>query len=223
MTSLARKLHFLPSSAEGPSRPVTQEVGEVETAGALRVRTESGSYAARRAVSCLVAPLPGDLVLVARPEAEHCYILAVLERPEEGAAVVLESDGDLTIRPRGRMAVAAQEGVTIASGKDLSVASASVDVKTVDASVSAQRLGVVGRFLHSEIDRVKTVAGVIDEVAERISQRVKRLYRHVEDFEQLRADKVDYVANKTMSLRGQNTLMTAEELVKVDGEQIHLG
>ena len=59
--------------------------------------------------------------------------------------------------------------------------------------------------------------------AERISQRVKRLYRHVEDFEQLRADKVDYVANKTMSLRGQNTLMTAEELVKVDGEQIHLG
>ena len=87
---------------------------------------------------------------------------------------------------------------------------------TIEASLAADKLGVVGRYLHREIDRIKTVAGVIDDVAERISQRVQRLYRRTEDFEQVRAGKIDMVAEQTMSLRGKNTLMTSEELVKVD-------
>lgn len=215
MTNVAQLMH--------PHGEVTQQVGRVEAAGALVVQTDSGRYDARRAVSCLVAPQPGDLVVVSVLEDGRCFVLAVLERLGEGAPVVLEADGDMTVRPQGRFAVASQEGVTIASGGDVSVASASVSVRTVDASLAADKLGVVGRYLHREIDRIKTVAGVIDDVAERISQRVQRLYRRTEDFEQVRAGKIDMVAEQTMSLRGKNTLMTSEELVKVDGEQIHLG
>jgi len=215
MTNVARMMH--------PHGRATQQVGRIETAGALVVQTDAGRHEAQRAVSCLVAPQAGDLVLASVLEDGRCYVLAVLERPGDDAAVVLEADGDLSIRPKGRLAVASQEGVTIASGGDVSVASASVSVKTLDASLAADKLGVVGRYLYREIDRIKTVAGVIDDVAERISQRVQRLYRRTEDFEQVRAGKIDMVADQTMSLRGKNTLMTSEELVKVDGEQIHLG
>ena len=215
MTNVAHMMH--------PHGEVTQEVGRVETAGALVVQTDSGRYEARRAVSCLVAPTAVDVVVVSLLSDGRCFVLAVLERPGEGAGVTLEADGDVTVRPGGRFAIASQEGVTIASGGDVSVASASVSVKTVEASLAADKLGVVGRYLHREIDRIKTVAGVIDDVAERISQRVQRLYRRTEDFEQVRAGKIDMVAEQTMSLRGKNTLMTSEELVKVDGEQIHLG
>ena len=50
---------------------------------------------------------------------------------------------------------------------------------------------------------------------------MKRSYRAVEETDQLRAGQIDYVAKETLSLHGENALLTAEELVKVDGEQIH--
>jgi hypothetical protein len=39
----------------------------------------------------------------------------------------------------------------------------------------------------------------------------------------VRARQIDYVAEKNVSVRGHNTLLTAEQLVKLDGEQVHLG
>ena len=58
---------------------------------------------------------------------------------------------------------------------------------------------------------------------ERLSQRVKRSYRTVDELDQLHARQLDYKVDKTMSLRAANALLTAEQLVKVDGGQIHLG
>ena len=49
------------------------------------------------------------------------------------------------------------------------------------------------------------------------------LTRVVEECDYLRSGEVDYRADKNMSLRGDNTMVTAKELVKVDGGQIHLG
>jgi hypothetical protein len=150
-------------------------------------------------------------------------VLSVLER-EEGAPGNIVADGDLNIKlPRGRLGVAAQEGIGLASAKGVSVVSASLEVNAVDASVGAQRLSFLGSIVRAEIEKVKLLAGSFDSVLERLSQRVKRSYRTVEESEHLRAERVDYVAKKTMSLRGENTLVTAQELVKVDGAQIHLG
>ena len=67
------------------------------------------------------------------------------------------------------------------------------------------------------------MAGLVDTVMERISQKVKRSYRLVEECDYLRSGEVDYRADKNMSLHGDNTMVTAKELVKVDGGQIHLG
>ena len=47
--------------------------------------------------------------------------------------------------------------------------------------------------------------------------------RTVEGLDQVKAEQIDYAAQKTASMRGENTLVTAEELVKVDGAQIHVG
>jgi hypothetical protein len=67
------------------------------------------------------------------------------------------------------------------------------------------------------------VADSCDSVFDRLLQRVKRSYRFVEEHDQVRAAQIDYVAQNNASLRGENTLITAKDLVKVDGEQIHLG
>lgn len=190
---------------------------------ALIVRTELSECRARRAASCLLAPEEGDLVLLAQATDGRAYVLAVLER-DESAAARLTFEGDLDIRlPRGRFAVAAQEGVEIFSGKDVSVVSGEVSVRATEGNVVLQSLSYLGSIVQAEVERARVIAASVDTVFDRLSQRVKRAYRFVEESDHLRAKNIDYVAGKTLSVRGENTLVTAEELVKVDGDQIHLG
>jgi hypothetical protein len=216
MDNLARKL---------ASGEVLEQTGTiVRQAGALlRVRTADGDLSAKRAVSCLVQPEPGDRVLVACLPTGACYVLAVLER-EPGVATSVAVDGDLQIQlAAGRFTVAAQQGVSLVSAKDMELVSAELDVHAVDGNVSLDRLTFLGRLVRAEVERVKLVAGSFESVLDRLSQRVKRAYRRVTELDQLRARNVDYEAEQAMSLHARNALVTAETLVKVDGEQIHLG
>ncbi len=205
-------------------REVYQEIGAViRTSGAAFViETEDGEISAKRAASCLLSPAPGDMVLVAMA-AEQAYVLAVLER-EEGAPGRIALDGDLDIDlRRGQLRMRAEEGVTLASSKDVSVVSSGFHVRAITSEIALQSLSFLSTVVRAEVDKARLLAGSLDSVLERLSQRVKRAYRVVEESDHLRAERVDYVAKETMSLHGANTVVTAEELVKLDGEQIHVG
>ena len=214
MTNLATELD---------ATTAVEEVGTVQRIGeAIVVLTGSGRYAAKRAISCLVEPVLDDTVLLATAADGRSWVLAVLER--EATGVVLSVDGDLELRPRaGRVAIKSTEGVSIASGGDVSVAAKSVDVNALDGRVVFQRLSYLGRLVRSEVEKVKVFAGTFDAVMDRFSQQVKRSYRRVEELDQLRAESIDHTADKTMNLQAKNTLVSAEQLVKVNGDQIHLG
>ncbi|MRG90395.1 DUF3540 domain-containing protein [Polyangium spumosum] len=216
MDNLARKLEH---------RQVSQDVGEVVRVegDVFVVRTDGGNYRARRAKSCLLAPEVDDTVLLVVIEGQAAYVLAVLER-EDGATSRIVLDGDVELKaPSGRIGMAAQEGIGLVSGKEVSVVSGSVEIRSVSGNVVLERLSLLGTLVSAELGKVKLFAGVVDSALERLSQKVKRSYRTVEEVDQVRAERIDYAAQKNMSLRGDNTLITAEQLVKVDGEQIHLG
>jgi hypothetical protein len=205
--------------------PVSQDVGTiVRVEGPVFVvRTRSGDVEAARAATCLLEPGDGDRVLVGGSRREGWYVLAILTRAE-GARAAVVVDGDLELRVRsGRFVVAAQDGVELVSGGDLSVASGRIDVHAVDGNVTLSRLTFLGTIVRAEIEKIKLVAERLDAVVERVAQRVKRSYRSVEESDQVRAERIDYAANKSMSLHAENALLTAEELVKIDGEQIHVG
>ena len=233
MDSLAKKLDH---------EDVFQETGTVVRVDdrIFVVRTEGGEHRLKRAASCLLEPELYDYVLVARvavpkgPQAAASpgqrrapsgagYILAVLER-EEGARAAIVLDGDLAIRlPRGRFDVAAQEGVALASGQTLSVAASAVEINAEEGSVVVQRLTYLGAQVLAEVAKVKVLAGTFDSVLDRLTQRVKRSYRFVEELDHVKAERIDYTAEKTVNLHGENTMVTAEVLVKLDAEQIHIG
>ncbi|KYF74446.1 hypothetical protein BE11_28470 [Sorangium cellulosum] len=201
-----------------------QEVGRVVRAadGAFLVASGAAEIEARRAVSCMVEPETDDVVLVSVLPGRGAYILAVLERQGSDVSVVLE--GDLHVKlPGGRFVLGAAEGVTFASAKEVGVVAGEVKVNARLGSLFVESLSYLGTAVQVEIEKAKVKAAAFDASVERVVQRVKRAYRFVEEFEQLRAERVDYVAKKNMSLRGENTLVTAEELVKLDGAQIHLG
>ncbi len=167
--------------------PVVQEVGTIVEAAAPRsgrgarpsafvVRTPAGDLEADRAASCLIEPRAGDRVLVAGRR-EGFYVLAILTR-EDTAKTPLSVDCDLEIRvPRGRFVVAAQHGVEMVSGEDVSLTSGTVRVRAAVADVAVEMLTLVGALARAEIEIVKLFAERFDAVVDRVSQRVKRAYR----------------------------------------------
>jgi hypothetical protein len=216
MKSAARRL---------PHETVTQETARVLEVrdGEVRVRSAECDYAARRAVSCLVEPRVDDVVLVALEGRGAAWILAVLER-EQGAKTTLSTDGDLELSQRhGRVTIAAQEGIELVAAKDVSLIGQALKVTATEGSLALQKLAFVGGLVRAELGKVNLIAQAFDSVLDRFSQKARNVYRIVQETDQVRAERVDYRASSTMSLHGENAIVTAEQLVKVDGEQIHLG
>jgi hypothetical protein len=180
-------------------------------------------YDAQQAVSCLTQPLLGDKVLLVGSFVDGFYVLAVLKR-EEGQKHTLSFHGEVDFRAEdGRLTIAAQEGMTLASAKDIALASSELDIHSVKSEVSIHRLIFNGGFWLGQVERLKLIATTFDSIVERLSQRIKRSYRTVEDIDQLRAGRLDYLIDKLLSLRGKYAMFTAKEDVKIDAERIHMG
>ena len=217
MNNLARKLDNV---------ALSHEIGRVtglREGGLLGVVTEGGDYRAKRAASCLLEPEIGDTVALLTTQAGACYVTAVLER-EPGAASRIVADGDLEVQlATGKLTFAAQEGINLLAAKEVSVSAGALRVNAREGNFVLERLSLLGGVASAELAKIKVVAGSLDQVLDRFSQRVKRSFRKVEELDQVKAEHIDYAASASMSLHAQNALVTAEELVKVDGEQIHVG
>lgn len=207
------------------SGEVVQEIGVVArvTGATFGIRVGPSVYTAGRARSCLVEPSLGDTVLVAVATSGRAWVLAVLEG-DDASPTRVAVDGDLELHTKqGRFSVTAPEGVGIVSGKDVSVVSGKVEVNAVEGGVVLEKLTFFARAAHTEVEKLRSVALAIDRVAERVMERVKRSYRTVEELDRVDARQIDYAARHMMSLRAENAVVTAQQLVKVDGAQIHVG
>ncbi len=176
---------------------------------------------APRAASCLLAPEPGNRVLVAC--APEPFILAVLERSEQATARV-EFAGDVAIASRtGHLDLAGPQGVRVTAGKAIALLSKTLSVKTGRAELLADRLTSVVKTAIANVDQLGLVTRSYDLVAERITERAARAYRFIAELDQLRARHFDYRAEHSAQIKGETTVVTARQVIKVDGEQVHIG
>jgi hypothetical protein len=173
------------------------------------VELESGRTRAQRAVSCLVAPEPGDRVLVGGASEEELFILAILQRNGERPKRIT-SEGDLVLElDSGSFTVAAREGIALHSPQTVGVTAARVEVQAGQARLVVGKAQVIGE--------------AIDAIWERLTQRVKTSFRRVDGLDQVRSGAVDYSADGMMRLHAENTMVTAKGLVKTDAAQVHIG
>ncbi len=186
------------------------------------VDTGDGELIARRAASCLLVPRPGDRVLLACAPAP--YLLAVLERDEPQRPQEIAFDGDARIVARqGRLELDAEEGLRFRTRKAIDALADRLRVRTGAAELVSRAVDAVAERVRINADTLGVVARHHDAVCERISQKAERVYRFVAELDQLRAHTFDYRAEHTAQIRGDNTVMVARELAKIDGEQIHVG
>ena len=218
MTNVAR----INREAQEASRVVARVVARAPR-GTWRLQGgDERAWDAQRAVGCLVEPIVGDLVEVLLHEAGR-HIVCVLDR-EAGAAKTLAVDGDLAIEARGgSIAVAAHVDLDLVAARRAQVAAGEVAVTATQANLVIRRLTLLGDYVRAEIGKAKIFASTLAVQADRIMEHVRRSTRLVEESEHVRAGTLDYAARDLVNVRGGTTLVTAEALVKLDGEQVHLG
>lgn len=180
----------------------------------------------------------GRLLFEYDPEADR----AVLHAPDgdlelsvpEGAlrmrardGVEVATDGDLSLRGGRRVELEASRGTGAASRiamqpGELTLVGSVIAAAADRAEVLASKVGVKAHQLESHVDRVRSVAKVLDVRAGRIVERARDVYREVSGLSQTRAGRLKLVAQKAAQLVGENTLLKARDRMKVKGERIHL-
>lgn len=184
--------------------------------GGFVVTSDSGIIEASVAVSCLVTPEVGDVVLFSLDESGSSYILAILERPERAQmATELSFDGDLSIRVKGG-------GMSLASDESLSLASKDFELSAEKGRVTIEKASFFGRLVENNIERIKVVADAMDSIIRRAVQRFTSSYRYVEEHEEVQSASTRMIVDGTLTMHTKNTMHVAEGHVKIDAEQIHL-
>lgn len=172
----------------------------------LTLLVEGERRTARRAFSCLVEPEAGDRVLVAE-DGGTPYVLAVLER---------RGDAPLRVALPGGSAVTAGDG-------RLDLSAGTLVLQARQGEVAVEEFAMRGSKATLRLGAATVIAEAIETLAQRVIGRFRRSYRFVEESEQLRARDIDQRAGGHLHLKGDTATIQAGAVVKVDGNQIHLG
>ena len=178
------------------------------------VRTRQGDLTARQAASCLLVPRTGDQVWLAGDLEQGIYVTAILERHE----LVAEQ-----IRLPAGSSIEATSGALTLRADSLHLAGAQLTVQVDAAALCAQKVTGVGREVVWSFGRIKVISELLESFANRLVQFSRWSQRTVDGLDQVRSTHIDYRAEQTLQLQAENLIANASNLVKVDGEQIHLG
>lgn len=201
-----------------------QTVAEVTGGTADRPEVAFGDtrQPARTALSCLLCPEIGDRVLVARAGAA-LWVLAVLERSGEGKLRVAVQ-GDLEVASvHGRLSLSGGQRLDLATPGPATLRAGELTLRARVARALIDDLHHAGERLVAHVGRIKLAGVALETVIERVMTRAKRSYRFVEETDQLRSADIDHRAADTLRLSGGNAFVLADEVVKMDGTQIHMG
>lgn len=197
--------------------PIGQAVGRVIDIlpdGCYIVRHAQRGWHCRLAASCLLQPQPGDEVMIAGEEARP-WLLAVLTRADKRRPWSLGVSGDLHI--------AAQGALTLHGAERLELRGATL---TLDADRGNCRIGRMryrGKSLSSRVDVVCIVGKRLEAVWHTLVHISHHWLRKVTQTEHARVGQLDYQAGDYARIHGQNVMITAEAITKIDSEHIHMG
>lgn len=192
---------FVDMAQPSPALPPKLVYGTIASGERLAVILPEGTRPARRAKSCLVAAEAGDRVLCST-DGDAVYVLAIIE------------GGESTSPSKTKLAT---EGV-------LEIAAPELKVQTKTAHVTLADLKWFGRSIEATLtDKVSLAAERIESRASRLLTRAKQAFRFVDELEQVRAGNYDLRAESLAAVRGENTIVAARVLNKIDGEQVKIG
>ncbi len=186
------------------------------------VSVQARAREARRAASCLLAPLVGDSVLVAL-HGERVFVLSILERTQP-AKSQLELGGGVRLEVEGKaVALSGADSLELAAKERIDVSTRDLQVRADKAGAVVKTVEILGRALETSFHHVKSFASQVDALADTFSATMKRSLRVVSDVDMTRARVIDTRAEGTLTMHAENTAVTARQVTKIDSSQIQIG
>jgi Protein of unknown function (DUF3540) len=177
---------------------------------------------ARIAFSCIVRPEPGDRVLMSVADGTT-WVTAITERLTDTPSC-LWTEGDVSIvSVRGDVSLMAGRSVNLDAADRTRIASPEIALHAGVARFVLDELQQIGRKASYYVKQIRSVGDLVETFAEHVITRTSRSSRFVEESDQLRAGDIDHRADDTLQMRAGTMLMSADGVVRVDAEQIHMG
>lgn len=200
-----------------PEAAFSQEDGRVQTVtkDITLVQTSRGIEPVRRAVSCLVNPVQGDLVLISRIGPGHAYITAVLERESaKQTETTLAFEGDVTLSSPGAIQLASDSAHLV--NRHFKLSSQKVSLATGELEAVSEKAS-----LHTS--QIRLFSKAIDVVAERMTRHLKSLISIVKGAEVRQADTLTEEVKDVHLQRDRQTVMNTRKDLQMNAERIHMG
>lgn len=186
--------------------------------GQWTVVDESGAtWTCRRAASCLLRPEPGDTVMVSGPDRYRLYLIAVVEQAQASASCI-EAAGDVTLTAMsgGRVSLESSSELHLHGGRMLNMTASKATCAVTEMDFCAQSA-------EASVGHLRFFGKALESVVDRMVHMARTALRIVDETDQVRAGHVDHEARDTVRVHGRHTVITGQDLVKVDSAQIHMG
>lgn len=190
----------------------------------FKVQASFGMVEAEQAVSCLVKPETGDIVLLSVDPSGTCFILSILKRTdtEKETGLVLEGQVNLHVK-NGDLSLTSDRNMTFAAADELDCVGQKISLHAEEGEATITRMSFLGAFLDSQIKRVKYVADTVDTVYSRLTERLINAFRFVKEEEEIQTGSTRYLVEDTLTMHSKNAVHMSEEIVTINAEQVHLG
>jgi hypothetical protein len=229
MTKTAKNTEKLDYPGKEEEQPVMNMIRArifVAEKGALMVMTDLGPLSCHMAASCLLRPECGDLALVATP-GDHqgqAYVLAVLERAEPHAAMHVDlGHGARLEAENGDVEIRAGADLRLNAGADLDASASGMTFTASSVRWLSHVFSVLGSTVETICSLWRETSTDRETSAQTWTQRLGDCHRHVQDLDETQAGVSRTLARDTALLHGRVSYVQAEEFVKVDGQEVHLG
>ena len=185
---------------------------------ALLVRGKTGLIRAERAEGCLLAPGPGDSVLVALLDSGEAWVLSVLRR--RGGEAALHLPDHTALRAR-ELEVQTEKAVFEAAS--LMVRGQDVRLEGERVEVRSRLLALGGQILLQGFAVMQTFARRVGESVFRRTGRYGSLMENVDDLAERKAGRVRMDSRTSYRVRSETADIRAKGQIDLDAEHIKVG
>jgi hypothetical protein len=196
------------------------------TESGYRIKTNCARYEGPVAVSCLLEPQAGDLVLFWVDAAGTAYILSILKRtPDQSAQSApakLLYDGNLDFEIKVKFKVRSSKGLSLTSARKILLNSRKLDINALQSETKIAYFKFLGRVVNAKAEKMRIAADTIDTLFRRAVQKLAYSFRYITKHDEVQAASSRMLVDGTLTMHTKNTMHTAEGHIKIDAEQIHL-
>jgi hypothetical protein len=194
--------------------------------GLLAAMTERGPISCKAAASCLVRPETGDLTLISMPgdERDPAYVLAVLERAAAGTVMRMDLGAGVSMASEsGPVEISAGTDIRLHARDNMEASAPNMSFAASSARWLVHTFTLLGKTVEAVCSVWRESSTDRETTAETWTQRLGDCHRHVQDLDETQAGTSRTLARDTALLHGRVSYVQAEEFVKVDGQEVHLG